>query len=206
LALIVSGVILWWPRRVAWSSISPVVRWSRIWSDLHNKAGLYCLPALTLASVTTVLLSFPATRSTAGQVISYRNSWSEGYERPVPPTLQTAAQTALESAPGRPFAVLSNIDEPAKPYVVGVGDDVQGYRWVEINRQSGAVVDVRNEPSREGDHPAFLIGLHQGHRFGKVGQLLFGLSSLIPLLLYVSGLYIWWQRRSRLRSAGRRPR
>ncbi len=203
--LILSGIILWWPRHFAWSSISPLLRWSRLWSDLHTKAGLYSLPALTLASITTVLLTYPATRSTAGRVISYENSSSAGHATSGPPSLQAAAQTAGQVDPNRRFAELANIDEPSKPYLVGIGDDVRGYRWVDIDRHSGALLEVRSEPSREGDHPAFLIGLHQGHRFGKVGQLLFGISSLVPLLLYTSGLFIWWQRRQRLRTASRRP-
>ena len=197
LGLLVSGVLLWWPQRWRWELILPVVRRPHAWRDLHNKSGLYALLPLAIAAITAILLSLPGTRSIGASG-----------DHPVP-GLGEAAFTAerlplndiaraATAAARLPVTDISRLDQSG-PILVYCEDARGERRWVVVDRRQLTVEAVRDSyPLPQESDPSFLIGLHQGHRWGAVGQALFALAGVVPLGLYVTGLVLWLRRPGRM--------
>ncbi len=195
IGLIVSGVLLWWPRRWRWESLLPVVRRRTLWRDLHNVAGLYTLVPLVLAALTALLLSVPATRSLGSPVPPPMPSRFSAGRGEI--TLDRAARTGEALSPGRATIGVFDIDTPDHLIVLTTSKRA-GDRWIVVDRHDGrpvSVSDLRPQTPADGADPGFLIGLHQGHRFGPWGQALFALASMAPTLVFATGLWLWLRRR-----------
>ena len=66
-----------------------------------------------------------------------------------------------------------------------------------INRYDGKILAVRDALRRRcGDR--FLdwqFPLHNGEAFGLIGRIAVFVAGIIPALLYISGIFIWWKKR-----------
>lgn len=71
------------------------------------------------------------------------------------------------------------------------------YRRLWIDQYSGTIIHARERDSRtSGDiFIEWLYPLHTGEAFGFVGQLIILSSGLVPLMLYVTGVIRWLQKR-----------
>jgi len=70
-----------------------------------------------------------------------------------------------------------------------------------VDRWSGQIRDVRN-PSKFTAAQTFTVWLwplHTGEAFGELGRLIWFLVGLMPLILYISGIYYWLQRKGLVR-------
>ncbi len=205
IGLLVSGLLLWWPLRWRWEAILPVVRPRHVWRDLHNKAGIYTMVPLSLAALSALLLSVPAARNLGSTVPPampvHVSSVGPGI------TLAQAARVGGAQRPGHPVIDISDIDDPGHLMVLTGSDDAID-RWIVVDRHTGrpmSVSEIRpTMPTEQGD-PAFLINIHQGHRWGAIGQALFAVASIVPLGLYVTGLVLWLRKRRRANRAAPDP-
>ena len=75
------------------------------------------------------------------------------------------------------------------------------YRRLWIDQYSGKIIHARERGSRtSGDiFVEWLYPLHTGEAFGFIGQLIILFAGLTPLLLYVTGIIRWLQKRKALK-------
>jgi uncharacterized iron-regulated membrane protein len=214
-----SGLYLWWPRRGQWRRALTVKRGSgsfRLNYDLHKTAGFYLLTVLAVTAFSGVGLVFPNPVETlVGAVLPLQ-------ERPRPRSEPRPGALALNVdeavAHGHavfPDAELKRVFLPQGPtgsYRLSLNQP--GEPWsahavstVWVDQYSGEVLAVWDalDLAAGSTVMAWLFPLHNGDAFGLGGRWLIFIGGWIPALLFGTGLYMWWRKRS-LRSAAQVPR
>lgn len=214
LVLLLSGLWAWWPRG-SWAKALRFKRdavASRRLRDIHKLAGLAGLPLLIMLAATGVMLALPNETGKALQPLL-------GTPPPMP-----APQSQAQAAPGRqiapsaamaaarahwPDARLAWIEVPGSGAAAfrlrlqQPGDPSRrfphGFVWVDQYR--GNVVGEFKAVARS---PATTLGnwlhpLHDGSAGGLALRLLVCAAGLVPLILLVTGVMRWRDRK------GRRP-
>jgi uncharacterized iron-regulated membrane protein len=106
-----------------------------------------------------------------------------------------ALAQSKNAAPG--YSVTLPEDETGVYTIAALPDDVTQEMTLHVNQYSGRVLaDVRWQDYGLVPKAVELgVALHMGKTFGLANQLLMALACLIVILLSVSGLMLWWQRR-----------
>ena len=201
--LLLTGLVLWWPKK--WTKTyrdrSFRIQWKgslrRVNYDLHNVPGFYSLiPALIIA--VTGLVFFwppkmpgpPVMRSDAPAVAS-----------PTTP-LDRAWQTASAEMPGAARMMLSPAnDKEGVIYVYAYKDDetYYGSDILQFDRYSGRLLDHRKnaDKSRFQRLVETNYDVHVGAIGGLTGKIIAFFASLICGSLPVTGFLVWWLKRNR---------
>ena len=216
LALILIGLLLWWPapgrRKAALRPHLGPAGPRRIY-DLHVLAGVYGLPLLLLLTVTGAVLEQPDWF----KPLLARFSPVEAGPRPVAEhgAVLIGPQQALHIAQAAlPDAEVRWLETPAagggfyrlRLYQPGDPSRRFPHSLIWIDAERGEVLAVR-EARRDSAADTFfnwLHPLHNGEAFGLGGRLLVALAGLLPGLLFVSGLWRWHQKARARRGEGRR--
>lgn len=225
-ALSLSGLVLWWPRRAPWRAwrqwrqaltIARRAGAARATYDIHRAVGFYASALLLLAGVTGASLVFPKAFERAAFVLTA----TAAPVRPSPPpsaaiadgspslavdSLLAIAERAqpggavsylyLPTAPGQTFDVRKRLPGERHP---------NGKSFVHVEPRTGRVLGVEDgsRAPRGAKLYSILYPLHIGILGGTPTRLLavaVGLS--LPLLACTGGL-IWWRRGRRRRVAGK---
>ena len=212
---ILLGYYLWWPSRSNWRSAFTIkrgARGTRLHYELHKVVGA-CAGGLLLVSLFTgvylyspwtdlidrsVNLLSPVTALEAPPPVSMP---IEGQEPITVGRVIEITKTMLPS--GRPISLEFPVDEQGT-YMVTVDTDVAWKSQVSVDQCSGAVVRVQGpQAASVGDHVlAWLFPLHTGQAFGLPGRTVLVVLGAIPTCLYLTGFFLWWNRR-RVRHSGR---
>ncbi len=218
LALILIGLLLWWPargRRLA--ALRPRLGPSgprRIY-DLHVLAGIYGLPLLLLLTVTGAVLEQPGWF----KPLLARFSPVDAGPRPVAEhgAVLIGPQQALRIAQATlPDAEIRWLETPAagggfyrlRLYQPGDPSRRFPHSLIWIDAERGEVLAVREARRDSGADTFFnwLHPLHNGEAFGLTGRLLVALAGLLPGLLLLTGLWRWRQKaRARRGESSPRP-
>lgn len=212
---ILVGYYLWWSSRGNWRSaftIKRSARGTRLHYDLHKVVGA-CAGGLLLVSLFTgiylyspwtdlidhsVNLLSPVTALNAPPPVSIS---LEGQETISVGRVIAITKAALPSR--RPISLEFPVDEQGT-YLVTVDTGVVWKSQVSVDQYSGAVVRVQGpQAASVGDHVlAWLFPLHTGQAFGLPGRIALVILGSIPTCLYLTGFFLWWNRR-RVRHSGR---
>ncbi len=205
---ILIGYYLWWPSRGNWRSAFTIkrgARGTRLHYDLHKLVGA-CAGGLLLVSLfTAISLYEPWTQV----IVSGVNLLSPvtGLDAPPPASISLEGQesitvgrviqivkTALPS--GRPITLEFPVDEQGT-YMVTVDTGAVWKSQVSVDQYSGAVVRVQGpQAASAGDHVlAWHFPLHTGQAFGLPGRIVLVILGVIPTCLYMTGIFLWWNRR-----------
>lgn len=207
LLLLVSGIVVWWPRggwRKALAFKRDAARIRRL-RDLHKLAGVWSTALLFILVGTGALLALPAitTRLLTAAIIAPdtipdpRSHASHGPQIPVWRAL-AAAHRAV------PDARLAFIDVPgagSEPFRLRVrmpGDPHRRFpsSFVFVDQYSGhvlAVHDVRRGNASTAT-AKWIRALHDGSVAGLTTRILATVIGLIPLMMFVTG-FLHWRRR-----------
>lgn len=206
-----TGLILWWPGQGKFrkalmikSNASP----ERLNFDLHKTFGFYSSAVLLLLILSGVYLIFP---DYGRGLISVFSPVIEPYPiyRSVVPTgakipIDLAQVTRITDArfPDGEYRWIGFPKDDQGVYQVGKPaiDEINQrspYRRLWIDQYSGEIIHERERGSRTaGDiFVEWLYPLHSGEAFGFTGQFIIFISGLVPLVLYVTGVIRWLQKR-----------
>ena len=214
LAMCVSGLINWWPRRGRWRAAITVARGAsgyRLHRDLHGAVGIWGLAVLATVSFAGVYLAFPASIRSAVDVVlparDLRAAATVVRIDPVTNAERASIDDAVGLARGRfPDAALRVVFLPTRPEqpirvgltrpgeergtpVITVFVDPWARRVVETFDPSGFSLGERLL--------AWQHALHAGRGFGPVWKGLVFVSGLLPLLFTVTGIVMWRLRQRR---------
>ena len=215
--LLLTGLVLWWPRKGRWRQAFLVKRGSRgfrLHHDLHSAFGIWTLLLFLVISVSGIYLAFPRPfRAAVGLVlpIGFNFADAENQAGPRPRTQPLTLDEAVAAAK----AVVPNIEpltfqlpnRPDRPYVLnfipsGYGQGAPPI-LVSVDQGSGEVAYVD-------DFRTFNIGekvvlwqrlLHSGLGLGILYKILVFFSGFLPLLFAITGIRMWWLKRRQRQGA-----
>lgn len=213
--LLLSGLWLWWPATRRQIRLRLTVRrgvsFRRTTYDLHNVFGFYSLALLFVVTVTGVGLCFNqpvrkfvfartgAKRSKPPKVIPGVASLGpdallEAAQREVPDARFVLA--TFPTAPAQPFsAMLQRKGAGFFPYV---NLKIDPYSGRTLSREDDATASFGEKVMRQ------IAVLHFGIWGGNPAKVLYIVLGLVPLVLYVTGILLWWNRLGAKRRAAKR--
>ena len=211
LLIVVVGVVLWWPKK--WNSALQLRRKHGeiiFWRDLHKQAGALVTPLLLLAVITGVSLSFSEwIRDTTNHILGYENAQDAIKPEPIygtgPAPIDTLAKRADEAMPGGRIGLLIMPATPAEPVIVRKqmpqDPHPNGLNFVYLHPITAEVLKViplkEAEPARRWFNWAY--PLHTGQALQPWHHWILMLVGVLPLLLFLSGGYLYLLRKRKLR-------
>lgn len=212
--LLISGIILWWPKNKAaakqrfsfkWKDTT---KWKRKNYDLHNILGFYAMIILLVIALTGLVWSF----EWFGNSVQWVANGGKTYE-PVKPVFSDTMDANVFS-PDRIMHAALQKHPQASMFFMTIPKDNKSAVSV-FARMDGKAL-YRSSRSQYDQHTARLLtttsfntmnngeksralnyDLHVGSILGLPGKILAFFASLIAASLPLSGFYIWWGRRNK---------
>lgn len=200
-----TGLWLWWPLSGGFKSGLKWKRRNTLNANLHYMTGFWILIPLAMLSFTGAWISFPSVFSAfePGPAAQGRGGPGGGRGGPSQPleTTRTSVDAALAAA--RPLAQgeLVSIGWPSDRSpewtIQFAADDIRA----EVTVTDADAVATPPEPPQPETLARTMRRWHDGTDMGIVWQVVIFLGGIIPALLSVTGIVIWWRaRRARQRS------
>lgn len=193
-----SGLWLWWPTA---GNVLRGLRWRRAndsFTNLHHQVGFwFCLPLgmLSFTGIWMIFSPFFAALSVGAQRENAENV-ARWFAKPIVATsisVDMAAAAALANKQGGLVSIVWPTDFEAKWRV-----EVENSG--EITKMS--IVDATGETKRAGDldqesggSASLIERMHAGSGMGLPWQIAIFFGGMMPLLLGVTGLVMWWRSR-----------
>lgn len=217
--LLVSGMVLWWPKATHWARAlfaRPRGSWRRVNYRLHELSGVWSAAGLLILAITGASLVFHDAFSAAIHAATVS-------EAPPPPPesvpregssnapLETAMNRAQATLPDGVFTWVYLPTTPTAPLSFRKRQPGEwhpnGRSYIYVDRYTGQVLHAHDALEAQLGTRIYdvLYPLHIG-RFGLWSKILYALLGLAPLVLAVGGTTIWLDRRARKRARGDRPR
>jgi uncharacterized iron-regulated membrane protein len=199
---VIFGLILWW--RIKRATIRVKGSWFRVVFDSHNAIGIYSALFLLLAAVTGVVIGFDFM-----EPLIFNITHSEPLVQrrlpasvPLPGANGISADQAIAFArTAMPEGTVAGLQLPAKAnaaYVVQMRTEETSpavHSFVAIDRYSGRVLAMQKFQSSLGYRVIrFNRSLHTGDVLGSFGHTIMSLTSLVLVVMVLSGIVIWWKK------------
>jgi uncharacterized iron-regulated membrane protein len=220
LILCLSGLILWWPGVQRWAAALLLHRrtsWRRTNFDLHTVLGFWSSAAFLLVILTGLDFAFPNPSGKLLELATLHGYRDTGVvlQPPIPPspapplTLDQVVAAAYRALPANaPPGYLQLPSTPTSPFrVTGYYKDAAPYSQlvrIVLDPHTGALLassDTRNQDLASRIEQ-YSVALHFG-LFGGPGlpglcvKILWVLLGILPALLAVTGILMYWNRKLR---------
>jgi len=220
--LMVTGIVLWWPKRKTDRKRSFTIKWNGRWRrvnyDLHNVLGFYTTAIVLVLAITGLSMAFEVVergiyqtanlgRQYAGEKL-YPNSDSLLKRSKSQPVIDRAFSLATNMSAGAQMFLIA--DNPGKRETI----NITAYRkslnygysdFYFFDRYNGRLVkylaDSKKSPGMKLNNLNYDI--HVGQVLGITGKIIAFLASLISASLPVTGFIIWLGKRKK-RKPGRK--
>ena len=191
-----TGLWLWCPTV---GSVRRALRWGRhrnLDTNLHQTFGFWiCLPLFVL-SLTGAWIAFPAFFGalTGGGAPRGPDRMMQARARPVATTRLSVDQAVARAAALLPGAVRSVTwpTEKKPDWTVAIG---KGRGRAVSVADDGGVAALSPAPAGQGGAMPLVRAIHEGSVGGPVWRLIVFLGGLIPAMLAVTGVIMWWRAR-----------
>jgi uncharacterized iron-regulated membrane protein len=205
-----TGIWLWWP---VTGGVRRGFRWKRQPSfnaNLHHQLGFWVLVPLAMLSFTGVWISFPQTFSGFEASAPDKGGALKAPPRPPQPLEQTALTPDAAVAAARAQA------GGAELLAINWPTDQRAEWTVSFARAEGGPAEYRVAdegarvtppgPAQPETIARLMRRWHDGTGMGFGWQLIIFLGGIIPAILSVTGILMWWRSRKWRGGARRRPR
>lgn len=206
---VISGIYLWWPASGKWRQAFSIKRHAskpRFIFDLHKTNGVYSFMVLLLLLISGAVLDLHTVFTPVINYLSpmYQAKTNHSNDQAGGSRI-TLDQAAVIAAACYPEAQLRWIETPNGPIgtyrIVLYQQGEPSLRFpkttVWIDQYSGTVLSIR-DPREEHAGDTFmnwLHPLHNGEIAGMTGRILVFISGFVPVILYVTGIIRWLQKR-----------
>ena len=198
----ISGLWLWWPLTGNWRRGLHWKRHANFDTNLHHQFGFWISLPLFVLSLTGVWISFPQWFSVFESAPAQRGPGGPGGPggRFAPPlalplsALEPVVTRAEEAAGGRAVSVAWP-NERAPEWTVSVKPDSGPAAEVKVGAEDLAtkVEAARGEPPET--LARLMRRIHDGNGFPFAWQLIVFLGGILPAVLAVTGIIMWWRAR-----------
>ena len=212
--LTVTGLVLWWPRRLRALGAALRIAWRhgapRFNYDLHRAGGFYTTLFVLLTALTGSAFAFYPTTQQLISTVTASDPWP-----PAPPTVQAPTdstrdparidyeaglQATLERLPGAEASFLYVPKSPTAPLTVRLRTPPEwhpnGRSFVYLHPTETTVLRVDDARAAPGGAQLLqtFYPLHVGAVGGSAVKWLYVLFGLAPAVLSVTGTLIWYKR------------
>ena len=188
-----SGLWLWWPTVGRWAR---GLRWRRhrnTDTNLHHLLGFWIALPLFVLSLTGAWISFPQVFGGAQGGAGGKPGARAGGQRPLPLAIP---KLALDAVIARGNAVspgaITKVDWPTDQmpvWTLGIAHDARAVTVADGDGAAKLVPEPREPLART------MRRIHDGTRMGLVWQIVIFLGGLLPAILAVTGIIMWWRSR-----------
>lgn len=232
--LLVSGLILWWPKK--WTRASREksfkIKWKagfkRVNYDLHNVLGFYSLIFALVMAVSGLVMSFTWARSSVywlagGDNTVRKERRSTPKEEKIPVSMEEAELMAKTdqiwhkvrkeyAIHNKEAVIIGYPDDPNEPLYTCTDMHHGSWRYIYFDMQTLTPVGRTEKPMSDEKAADWIMranyGIHTGLVLGMPTKILYFLASLISASLPFTGFFVWWGKRkkkpSKRRSSARR--
>ena len=218
MVIMVTGLILWWPKRKSDRKRSFTIKWGGRWRrvnyDLHNVLGFYATAIAMILAVTGLAIAFePVSRAIYNTANLGRIDYHKEVVEPKSDSLKSAGLAkqpvvniafayARQQAPEAQMFLIHN--DPAVSGAVGVGAYPKSMHYscatgFEFDKYSGKLLKAyiydKKSPGLKLNEMNYDI--HVGQIIGLPGKIIAFLVSLICASLPVTGFIIWLGKRKK---------
>ncbi|MEQ1636479.1 MAG: PepSY-associated TM helix domain-containing protein [Methylococcales bacterium] len=215
LVSLISGIYLWWPapgklkNALVFKHNASAERFNY---DLHKMSGVYSLILLLLLVISGILLELPdffnpgINRLSSLYVAKANQSMYQTDGKRIP--VDQAANIAQQQFPTARLRWIETPKDAGSSYRIMLyqaGEPSQRFPkttlW--IDQYSGKVLDIRNPVNNSAGDTFlnWLHPLHSGEIAGMAGRWLVLVSGFVPLMLFITGVIRWLQKRRAKRLA-----
>lgn len=204
----ISGLWLWWPLSGGFKSGLKWKRRNTTNANLHYTTGFWILVPLAMLSFTGAWISFPRVFSAFEPAATAQRGpggpGGGGRGGPAQPLVETQTPVDAALAAATPYASGAELlsigwpnERDGEWTIQFAGDD----RPVEVKVADEGAVASPPEPPRPETLARKMRRWHDGTDMGIVWQVVIFVGGIIPALLSVTGIIIWWRaRQARRRS------
>ena len=225
--MLLSGIVLWWPKNKKQGKRSFAVKWSaspkRLNYDLHNVVGFYAAWILIVVAITGLWWSFDWVKEGVYGLIGRPSFEERPVSQPAVASQGSVAQFPLERAyrhaltnrqyVRQSFIQLPKAEDSTATYRVLVRYEVprsllRNQNTFYFDRHDYKLLreDLYQNYNAADAVRASNYVLHTGSMFGMAGKILAFLASFISASLPVTGFLIWWNKRKKKKSEMRARR
>ncbi len=189
----VSGLWLWWPTVGRWVR---GLRWRRhrnTDTNLHHLLGFWIALPLFVLSLTGAWIAFPQVFGGGQGGAGGRPGARPGGQRPLPlATPKLALDAVIARGTALTPGAITKVDWPTDQKPEWKLALAQGDRTITVADEGGAAKIV--PPPRE-PLARTMRRIHDGTGMGLVWQIVIFLGGLLPAVLAVTGIIMWWRSR-----------
>ncbi|MBF2007668.1 PepSY-associated TM helix domain-containing protein [Chlorogloeopsis fritschii PCC 9212] len=204
--LSITGVILWpgWRKLIAGFKIKWNAHPKRVNFDIHKVTGIIVVVFLSFTGFTGFCWNFYEQSVPAIYAVTFTPKPPELASKPIPTQSPLPLSQILKNADAAlPNAKTTYIGIPDQPEgIIRVGkrqaheSSYYGESEVSLDQYSGKVLrvfDSRSLPLGDRILTSF-VPLHYGTFWGFASRILYVFVGFAPLILFISGLVMWWYR------------
>jgi uncharacterized iron-regulated membrane protein len=220
LVMLVTGLVLWWPKNKGAVKQRFTIKWSARWRrknyDLHNVLGFYATWIVIILVITGLVWGFQWFAKATYWTISAGESLRQ-YQEPLSDTTRLTTQAQMPAVDRvwqkmraeYPAAAIIEVhipEHPAASIAASINPEAAtywqtDYRYFDQYTLEELPVDHpwgRYHQATTADKITRMnYDIHVGAILGLPGKLLAFFASLIAASLPVTGFYIWWGRRNK---------
>lgn len=211
LLLSISGIVLWFPKKVKWKTVKQGFKiktnanWKRINHDLHNTLGFYSCIFLVIMCITGLCWSFESYKNGLGNLIG-----AEIFNRSAPKfevgtsvdetiSIDEAISIANNTLNYNGDLSVTFPNENSNYYAFRKTNDSN---WSPITTDnlymdtSGKIMAVEwfQEKPLNVQFASLIKPIHTGEIFGTFSKIIYFITCLIATSLPITGTLIWWNK------------
>lgn len=200
--LVISGLYLWWPLKRTKVKFKASLR--RIAFDLHNAVGIYTFLFLFVLALTGAFVHFDdALQTGINKMAHVEDPLGRAPSTIIPGVKPITPDRALEvakaSLPGAKPNIMFFPIGPKGSYRINMyfPEDLTGNRsWVLVDQYSAKPLFVESSRTAVIGNKLVLENraIHTGQIYGYPTKILVSLSSLLLVVMVITGYYMWWKK------------
>jgi len=218
--IMITGIILWWPKRKSDRKRSFTIKWGGRWRrvnyDLHNVLGFYATSIAIVLAITGLAIAFEWVGKGMYTVANLGKDYPAERIEPKSDSLHTtltnnkpvidiAFSWARQHSPKAQMFLIHN--DPAVAGAIGVSAYAQSLHYYnrdgyEFDKYNGKLLQALPQVKKSAGLKLNEMNydIHVGQILGLPGKILAFLASLICASLPVTGFIIWWGKRKKSKS------
>jgi len=217
-AIMITGIILWWPKRKSDRKRSFTIKWNGRWRrvnyDLHNVLGFYATSIAIILAITGLSISFDWVREGLYKTANLGGNYAAEKVIPKSDSLLKSKAVAGQPVMDRAFITAQTQSPTAEMFLIYVDDAAAGivgitayaealhfYKSDEytFDKYTGKLLKTLPHAKKS---PGMKLNdmnydIHVGQILGIAGKIIAFSASLICASLPVTGFIIWWGKRKK---------